>query len=449
MEAPVTKRSFATAVAALLIVVATACAPHRQPVVQDLAARSERVPVVLVPGITGTELVRLHDGRIVWGDGRSLMRPHDGGHAIALPLPDDAVATTGHGDVIHRMKLFGGLVRKPVYGPVVDLMEANGYQVGDLDDPRPEDTFFLFAYDWRRSGVDAAAALVERLEALRVARGQSRLTVDLIVQSDAARIGRYLIRYGGAPLEEAESGAARPPERVLVRKMILVGTANDGAIRVLREMNRGRRYVPCVGRKHQPEVLFTFRSLYEALPDGDDLFLDTSGRPMAVDLFDPANWSRYGWSIYDDRALVRALGEEHRDVFVDRETIDRHLARSLDRARRLPALLRTDPDPPPDTRYYLIQNDRRPTPARAVLACDGDGTCKTAFPGDRLVRRDDGLHERTTEPGDGHATLSSQQALPQAERNLIAAEPFHVDDKHFELILNPAAQLRMLEFLAE
>ena len=149
---------------------------------------------------------------------------------------------------------------------------------------------------------------------------------------------------------------------------IVVATASGGAIRVLHEMDRGRRYVPCIGRKNRPEVLFTFRSLFEALPDGIDLFVDPAGRTLDVDLFDPGNWERYGWSIHGDAVLERALGETHRDVFVDRGTVDRYLARSLDRAARLRRLLGADPDPPPRTAYYFIQNDRRPTPARAELA---------------------------------------------------------------------------------
>jgi len=417
--------------------------------VPALAARAERVPVVLVPGITGTGLVRRSDDQVVWGDGHSLLFPRDGAHSTALPLTEGVQPEAVPGEVILRLRLLGGLIRKAVYGPVVELMEANGYRLGDLRDPRPEDTFFLFAYDWRKSGVDAAAALLARLEALRVARGEERLTVDLVVQSNAAQIGRYLVRYGGASLEEAESGTAHPPERISVRKMIFVGSANGGSIRVLQEMNRGRRYIPLVGRKLQPEVFFTYRSLYEALPHGDDLFVGPDGATLDVDLYDPRTWERLGWSIYAPDALARALEERHVEVFVDRGTIDRHLAQALDRSGRLDALLRTDPVRPIETRYYVIGNDRRETPARAVIDCDGDGACVTLFPDDRRARRDPRLRRRTTEPGDGHATRRSQEALPPAERDRIAAPPVIVDDRHFELILEPAAQRRMLQFLAE
>lgn len=428
---------------------AVGCAARRPQVEPSLAGRAGRVPVVLVPGLTGTALIDRDSGRPAWGDGKRLLFPRDGGLSTALPLDGSAPAAEP-GAAIGSIRLLGGLIRRDVYDPVVGLMRANGYRVGDLDRPDPESTFFVFPYDWRRSAVDVAALLRERLDALRRARGEERLVVDLIVQSNAAQIARYLLKYGGEPLERAEAGTAALPPTLAVDKLVLVGTANGGALRVLREMNRGRRYIAVFGRKLRPEVLFTYPSLFEALPGyRDDLFLDGGGRTLDIDLFDADPWIRYGWSIYADAALRRARRPEASAIFVDRAAVDRHLERSLDRARRLQALLLKDPEDFFPPRIYMIQNLFRETAERAVVSCADTSKCATRFGGDRGLRAGSALHSRTVSPGDGHASVFSQNALSEAERAAVADDPFYVDDRHFEMILHPAAQRRLVEILAE
>ena len=86
------------------------------------------------------------------------------------------------------------------------MLEANGYTLGDLDDPRPGESLFVFDYDWRRGNVESARMLSQALERLRVARGESALSVDLICQSNAARLARYYLKYDGASLADAEAG---------------------------------------------------------------------------------------------------------------------------------------------------------------------------------------------------------------------------------------------------
>jgi hypothetical protein len=44
---------------------------------------------------------------------------------------------------------FLGIVEFDLYSGLVRAMEADGYRLGDLGDPRPEDSFFFFTYDWR------------------------------------------------------------------------------------------------------------------------------------------------------------------------------------------------------------------------------------------------------------------------------------------------------------
>ena len=103
---------------------------------------------------------------------------------------------------------------------------------------------------------------------VRAARGAERLDVHLLCQSNGGNICRYFAKYGTASLGEAETAGGSFPEGVRVEKVALVGTANGGSIRMLRELTDGRRvFAPVLGRWFSPETLFTFRSLFAELPD--------------------------------------------------------------------------------------------------------------------------------------------------------------------------------------
>ena len=122
---------------------------------------SPRVPVIFVPGVTGVELRELESGKILWGKGVNLIFPRDHGYGIARAIEaGPSRSRVGAGSVIRRLRL-AGVVRKAVYQPLVDLLEERGYRVGDLADPQPGDTLFLYGYDWRQSNVDSAHQLLE------------------------------------------------------------------------------------------------------------------------------------------------------------------------------------------------------------------------------------------------------------------------------------------------
>lgn len=410
---------------------------------------ARRDPVVLLPGLTGTVLGDPDTGRIAWGTGNRLLWPRDGGYAAALPI---SVGDAGGSRLqaiapLQYLRLLG-LYRFDAYAPVTRLMEANGYRVGDLRRPGPDDTFFFFVYDWRRDAVELAHQLLAELEGLRRARGEETLRVNLVAQSGATRIARYLIRFGDATLAEAEARGGGLPSAIDVERLVLVGAPNGGAVRTLKLLLRGRRYLP-LGRKFQPEVFLTFPSLLQDLPvPGPDVLVDTEGERLPHDLYDPATWERFGWGYHDPRVERRIAAEDATGILADRQARRRHLSRQLARARRLHELLSRDPREMPDTAYYAIQSGHEATPSRAVLVAGPEGW-RALFHGDREVLRDPYLSLISGAPGDGHATLESQNALPPTEAAALAAPPVFADDRHFRMILDPGVQLRLLEFLSE
>jgi hypothetical protein len=410
-------------------------------VLEPLVALADRTPLVIIPGITGSKLRDRDSGEIAWGSARGFFFPHDGGHALARPIPSGTADALEAAGPILRVELLG-IWKIDVYASLARLLEANGYRLGRLDDPRPDDTFFFFSYDWRQSNVSAVRALADQLENLRRVRGEDTLRVDLLCQSNAARIARYFLKYGPASLDEAERAAARRPPEIEVDKLILLGTANGGGLRTLRDLNRGRKYVALVGRKLQPETIFTMWSVYEALPFyGSGWFIDAAGRPVDADLGDAHDWRRFGWSIYGHAAAKRLRQARRADLFGDEVQRFEFLSEALARAGRLHRALVADVADPADTRYYSIQSKSQPTPERARLRRRGD-RWRTDFTADR---RGPAVHV----PGDGHATLASQSWLSPQELDAFAREPAYVDAEHRKIVLSREAHLRILEFLLD
>ena len=417
-------------------------------------AEPPEVPVVFVPGVTGSKMKDPATGHIAWGNGRALFTPRDGAYELALPIAGDG----GDGRLVAYEVLDGvriGPIEKPVYGPFLDSLAAAGRRRGDLAAPRAGETLFGFAYDWRRSNAASAATLVERLDALRRARGEERLSVDLVCQSNGVHVCRYLVRHGGASLDEAEAGVG-PPPWLDVRHLVLVAGSNGGSLRILRELDRGRIYVRGIGRRMLPEVLFTFRSLYEDLPhDAPDRigsrFIDPDGRPLDVDLYEPESWLRYGWSVFSPEVARRLDRAGRPDLFGTPEERVGFLARALRSARRFQRLLAADPPAARTPCYHLVGDAYVPTAQRAVLERSegaADGGWRTLFTGDRRLRRGSYAYDLATAPGDLHATLGSQLALSPGERERLVGQPFLLSGGHFELILDPVSHRRVAEVLA-
>jgi hypothetical protein len=406
-------------------------------------------PVIFVSGVTGVALREVAKGRFVWGKGGNLISPHDRGYATANPIVEDAGGPVLEpAGAILGLKLFG-LLRFDVYQPLVDIFDANGYRIGHLESPQPEDEFFLFSYDWRQDNVVSAQRLARQLERLRSARGQDILRVTLVCQSNGAHVCRYFTKYGDLSLEEATAGVERKTSGVEVEKLVLVGASNGGSVRILREMTVGRKYVRGIGRFWSPETLFTYRSLFQDLPAySSDLFVDELGAPMTVDLFSAATWQQYGWSIYSPDNQRQLSKKKHPAWFGDPHSRAEYLQENLDRARRFHRLLSEDTTELGATRYYLVTNTHIPTSARAALVLE-DGHWQTLFAGDKGLRRRPNLEAKISVPGDGHATEESQLQLSPQEHARLARQPLDVDGGHRMVVVHPRVLQHLMEIVAD
>lgn len=426
----------------------------QEPPIRVSLQAGNRTPVVFVSGVTGTKLVDPRSGTLAWGSSRELLRPHDGGYALALPLGVNMLGALASGashpqaqyeptGPILEMHLPGWT--KKIYGPLLERFEQAGYRLGDLAAPESAQTLYFFNYDWRYGNLHSVRRLDAQLEALTGERGDK--DVDLICQSNAAKICRRLVKYGSLELDAAESGASWQ-RGYRIRKLVLVGASNSGAMRVLQLLLQGRTYIPLIGRKLHPETFFSIRPLFEDLPvDRDDLFFDGSGRTLTVDLFKPQTWLKYGWSIFSAAADKRLTRDPRPDLFGDRRDRLEYLEHQLDNAQRLQRLLARDAPHFSTVQIYRLENASSPTIDRALLTREG-GEWRTYFLGDSRVDRNPALKELASAPGDGHAVLASQRGLSPQEEAALAGSVM-VTGGHFDAIVRDEALDAMLAFLGQ
>lgn len=373
--------------------------PWGQTFYSEIDVLANQSTVVLVPGMTGSKLCDRTTGRLLWGSAAQMLRPWDGGYRLGAPLSgaEDGVVPCG---VIREIRI--GHWRKDIYGGLIAFLEKNGHNV------------LVFDYDWRRGSIESAQRLASVLERTATEKGDDRFA--LICQSNAAHICRYLAKYGR-------------PASVRIDKIILVGTANGGSIRILRELNRGRQYLRFIGTRFRPETFFTLPALFQDLPvHRADLFVDERGERVDADLFDPATWQQYGWSVFAPRVAERLKQSRRFGTPAERLA---YLGRVLGEARRMHDLLQRDTGAALP-RYYSMQSSDLPTPARAMLR-------KSGRHWQTLV------HENL--PGDRHATKESQEWISREEREALAEPTIYVPGRHFELITTAAARAELLRIL--
>lgn len=345
--------SLVTLVAALATAGA-ACGARRTPDLARVFAgareRKGKRPVIVIPGVLGSSIVNSRTGEVVWP---SVFRSDVDG--LSLPATPD-LAGNRDGLVAARIVEAARLARVApevyVYHHLLRALEDyGGYREGDWEDP-PEggdaDTFYVFAYDWRRDNVESARLLARRVEGLKLRLGRPDLRFNVVAHSMGGLVARYAAMYGDRDLPAA--GEAPRPDWAgasFVSKIFMFGTPNGGSMEALSVLLEGysvteglRRRVRLLNKLSREDVL-TAPSIFQLLPHaGQARFLDASLRPFAVDLYDPEVWRRYGWSAANDPAFREAYargaarGQEAPTGHGTLAELDAYFEAVLARARR-------------------------------------------------------------------------------------------------------------------
>ncbi|HEX7317851.1 MAG TPA: hypothetical protein VF297_28365 [Pyrinomonadaceae bacterium] len=457
------------------------CGARRTPdlgrIFAGVRERKGKRPVIVIPGILGSSIVNRKTGEVVWP---SVFRSDVDG--LSLPATPDLVNNRDElvaARIVEAAKLARIAPEVYVYHHLLRALEAyGGYREGDWANP-PEggdqDTFYVFAYDWRRDNVESARQLVKRVEALKLKLGRPDLRFNVVAHSMGGLVARYAAMYGDQDLPPA--GVELSPNWAgadFVNKIFMFGTPNAGSAEAFAVLLEGysvteglRRRVHLLNKLSREDVM-TAPSIFQLLPHGATArFLDRDLRPLDVDLYDPATWRRFGWSAANDpefraaygRGVVR--GQEAPTGHGTLADLDAYLNAVLARARRFhEALDARTADAP--VKLFAFGGDCEETLTAPVLMQDEKTGRWLTLTQAKSLKGSDGRRLKREEvvramyaPGDGRVTrdslmgaaLGAERASALYETPLPLAYAAFACDLHSELQNNRTLQDNALTLL--
>lgn len=336
--------------------------------------RKGKLPIIVIPGLIGSELVNKSTGETVWF---SLGRSKD--DDLRLPVSANIAANRDNlaaGDIIRNLKYLKFLPETDIYSKLAgSLIAPGGYREGKWDVPDAdgfEDTYYVFPYDWRLDNVENARLLTRKIIALKTSLKRPDLKFNIVAHSMGGLIARYAARYGDADIP-AGNRLLRPTWAGAkhISKIFLIGTPNEGSFGALDSLING--FAPLNGKGiNIPFVqsiskfdTFTIPSIYQLLPHqgtariyGDDL------KPLKIDLFDAAVWEKYGWAVYDDPKFEKEFTP------AEQAQAKAYLRAVLTRARRFQESIDIGMTAKSPISLYLIGSDCKPTIDGMILYRD-------------------------------------------------------------------------------
>ncbi len=445
---------------AALLVLLTACSqapmrPDLERIYRSSAqSNADATPVIVIPGLFGSKLRDARSGEEVWpGTWRRVL--FSDYRDLTLEPDADPNAPTRR---LEAFALADQILGIDFYGPLIDtLARFGGYQPGRPGEAVPPGArrYYVFAYDWRQDNVQHAVALDALIEQIRRDYGRPDLKVDIVAHSMGGLVARYYLRYGPQDVLDGQPSLISLYGTERVRKLVLLGTPNFGAVSALHGFLRGEP----IGLKRMPqEVVASLPAAFQLFPHPLAPWLsDSAGQPLPDDLYDPAVWHRLGWALYDPEVVARVLARAPTPAEgeIQLAALRRQFTHSLERARRLAWMLST-PEPASPVRYVLFGGNCAPTPARIVTETVAGRTLTRLSPSEIAVPRPGVRYdELMTEPGDGRVTkpsLLARESLdasaPQHEEAVLPiAYYFFLCERHDQLTSNVNFQDNLLHIL--
>ena len=328
-------------------------------------------PVIVIPGLIGSELVNQKTDETVWF---SLSRSKD--DDLRLPISTNLAANKDNlvaGDILRNVKYLRFLPETEIYQSIADSLKLPGdYEEGNWDTPTAngfQDTYYVFPYDWRRDNVENARLLVQKINALKIKLNRPDLKFNIVAHSMGGLIARYAAMFGDADLS---SGTRRiVPTWAGARsigKIFLVGTPNEGSTPSLKGLLDGfgitRINLPFVQTITKFDM-FTIPSIYQLLPTTGTLrAFDENLKPLRIDLYNPATWEKYGWAVYDDPKFGKEFSA------AEQAQAKAYFRVVLNRAKRFHQAIDANIGAKTPVAIYLIGADCKPTLDGVVIIRD-------------------------------------------------------------------------------
>lgn len=345
-----------------VLLAATFAAIGQQP------AKGGKAPVIIIPGLTGSDLYNRRTGEQVWF---KPVRAKD--DDLRLPISpdlagnrDDLVAR----DIMREVKIIKILPEIEVYEKLIGALETKGgYTEGKWDAPKrngDKDTFYVFPYDWRRDNVESARLLIRQIETLKRKLGKPNLKFNVLAHSMGGLIARYAAMYGNADIPGGKITPTWAGSRHF-DKIFLLGTPNGGSVDSINALLNGFSYVggglnlPFIQNINRFDV-FTIPSIYQLLPhEGTLKVYDEKLQPMTVDIYDPATWETYNWGIWKD--------DDYQKKFTpaELENVRPYFDAVLERAKRFQMALDALSSRKVPIEFYLVGGDCKETQNAFIL----------------------------------------------------------------------------------
>ena len=384
----------------------------------------------MIPGVLGSQLINSRTGEIVWP---SVFRSEE----EYLPLSPDLASN--HDDlvadkIIETVRFAKVLPEVYVYR---DLLEAlrhyAGYRDGDWNAPGEngdKDTFYVFAYDWRRDNVENARELIRRIERLKDHLKRPDLRFTILTHSMGGLIARYAAMYGNEDLPSSEQKPVPTwAGSVHIAKIILIGVPNEGSVDAFATIIDGysiteglRRRVPLLNKLTAADALRS-PAAFQLLPHPVTAkILDENLKSSVVDFYDPQVWKRYGWSSINDAGYRERYARHNGENALIK--LDQYFAAVLQRAKKFHEALDAPTDGEPPVLLLAIGGDCEETLAAPVVFRDRKTNHWVTLlrpreyqtsSGQRITKRQ--LTEAMYAPGDGRVTRASLLGEHLASRN--------------------------------
>ncbi|MBK9163058.1 MAG: hypothetical protein IPM21_03975 [Acidobacteria bacterium] len=442
----------------VLFVAPSTLAQDKEPEATPTPPPAGKAPLIIIPGITGSELKNSKTDKLVW-----FTRGRDKDDDIRLPISPDLKKNRDSlvpGDIIRGVRLLRFLPEVEIYNQLIQSLEKRGgYREAKWDDPKPgddQDTFYVFPYDWRVDNVETARKLIRDVEQLKKKLGKPDLKFNIIAHSMGGLVARYAAMYGDA---ELRSGTVRPTwaGSKHLDKVFMLGTPNEGSVRALDALINGISIINGINLPFVRDIdrfdVFTTQSIYQLLPhEGSLMAYDEELKPIELDIFDPATWEEYDWAIWKDKKFADKFSEE------EQRTARLYFRAVLKRAKDFQAAIsRPGRDNIPVT-FYLLGADCKETPNAFILRQNGKKDRWITQFEPKSFKRDDGTKIESEElkqllfsVGDGVVTkrsLAGESTLKRGGEPVvpIAAEIFQCET-HTRLVTNLQIQDRLFGYM--